>query len=97
MEQNSTPLKNTRKSCRKHQKDYQISNSTGLLTEFNRAYNILEECILQKDRHGYQALINRVISESTPPCNTGYLAHKIKLDKEINKAIERIYRLVNLQ
>jgi hypothetical protein len=84
--------------CRKYQKAHQISdNSSGLITEFVKAYNTLEECIAQKDRHGYQALINRVISESSPPCNIGYLAHKIKLDKEINKAIERIYRLVNLQ
>ena len=95
MEQNSTPLKNTRRSCRKYQKETLTSNS-GLLTEFNRAYNILSEMVLQKDRHGYKALIGHIVSESTPPCNINYLNCKIKLDKDIERTIYRIYKLLKL-
>ena len=69
---------------------------TGLLTEFNRAYNILVEMVLQKDRHGYKALIGHIVSESTPPCNIGYLNLKIKLDKEMTRTIDKIYRLLKL-
>jgi hypothetical protein len=88
--------------CRKYQKrrltlnDKKVMQDTGLLTEFNRAYNTLVEMVLQKDRHGYRALIGHIVSESTPPTNIGYLSFKIKLDKDLSKTIERIYKLLNL-
>jgi hypothetical protein len=96
MEQSSTPLKNMKRLCKKYPKETQVSNNPGLLTEFNRAYNILVEMVLQKDRYGYKALLGHIVSESTPPCNINYLNLKIKLDQDLERTINRIYKLLKL-
>jgi hypothetical protein len=67
-----------------------------VMIEFIKAYNILVECIMQKDKFGYSALIGKLVSESQPPCNIGYLNAKIKLDKDLSRTIDRIYKLVKL-
>lgn len=102
MEQSSTPIKNTRRSCRKYQKrrltlnDKRIAKENKTLIDFITAYNILADMILTKDRFGYSAILNHIVSSSIPPCNVGYLAFKIKLDKDLSKTIDRIYKLLNL-
>jgi hypothetical protein len=68
-----------------------------VMIEFIKAYNTLVEMVLQKDKFGYSALIGKMVSESTPPCNIGYLHMKIKLDKDMNRTIDRIYKLLNLR
>jgi len=75
-----------------------LANSYGdTINEFNIAYNILEEeCLYAEKKQGYAQLYKKIVPESKPPTNLGYLQYKIALDRYLSKATYKIYKLLNL-